>query len=141
MSYQVQDSIGFHLFQATVALRTGLARELRPFDITPEQFGVLFLLCEFDGLKQREIADLLLKDRPNITRILEKLEKKKLINRKTDPNDRRAIRVYLTHEGRKMRPGLERTARRFRDRSFQGFSQRERTKLRGLLNRIMENLS
>jgi DNA-binding MarR family transcriptional regulator len=141
MGYQLQDSIGFHLFRTTVRLKAAFARELRPFDITSEQFGVLFLLWDLDGLQQWEIAELLQKDRPNVSRILEKLEKKKLISRRSDPADRRAMRVFLTPTGWELQPHLEQAAERFRERSFRGFSQQERTELRGLLNRIMENLS
>jgi DNA-binding MarR family transcriptional regulator len=141
MSYQFQDSIGFHLFRTTFKLKARFARELRPFDITTEQYGVLFLLWDLDGLQQWEIADLLLKDRPNVTRILEKLEKKKLITRKIDPSDRRATRVYLTPAGWKIKPHLEEAVERIRDQSYRGLSRRERTELRGVLNRIMENLS
>jgi DNA-binding MarR family transcriptional regulator len=141
MSYQFQDSIGFHLFRTTFKLKARFARELRPFDITTEQYGVLFLLWDLDGLQQWEIADLLLKDRPNVTRILEKLEKKKLIARKVDANDRRATRVFLTPAGREIKPHLEQAVERIREQSYQGLSQRERTELRNVLNRIMENLN
>jgi DNA-binding MarR family transcriptional regulator len=141
MSYQFQDSIGFHLFRTTFKLKARFARELRPFDITTEQYGVLFLLWDLDGLQQWEIADLLLKDRPNVTRILEKLEKKKFISREIDPDDRRATRVYLTPAGREIKPHLEQAIERFREQSYRGLSQQQRTELRAILSCIMENLN
>ena len=42
----------------------------KKFAITPEQFEVLAILAEEDGLYQRQIAAIMLKDRPNITRII-----------------------------------------------------------------------
>ena len=49
------------------------------FIITPEQFTVLSVLIENDGLYQRQISAITLKDRPNITRILNILEKGKKV--------------------------------------------------------------
>ncbi|MBT3198135.1 MAG: MarR family transcriptional regulator, partial [Gammaproteobacteria bacterium] len=64
MSYRIQDTIGFNLFVTQIRLKAGLGRAMRPYEITPEQFAILSLLHGKDGLLQREIADLLVKDRP-----------------------------------------------------------------------------
>jgi len=140
MAYRIQDTIGFNLFVAHIRLKAGLARAMRPFDITPEQFAILSLLREQDGLQQREIADLLVKDRPNITRILERLEKKRLIRRKTDTQDRRAVRVHITKTGLKICPKLEQIAIEYRNQAYQGLNQSEQQQLRDMLHLISENL-
>ena len=49
------------------------------FEITPEQFTVLAAILDHDGLYQRQIGALTLKDRPNITRIINILEAKELV--------------------------------------------------------------
>ena len=68
-------------------------------DITREQFGILILLSITGGLYQTQIANMLGKDRPNITRMIDILEKKGLIRREKDENNRRILKVYLTDEG------------------------------------------
>ena len=140
MTYRIQDTIGFNLFLVNIGLKAGLARALRPFDITPEQFAILSLLWESDGLQQREIADLLLKDRPNITRILERLQKKKLVRREADGKDRRAIRVYLTDSGKKKFPDIERIALEFRAQAYRGLSKADQQQFKDTLHLISENL-
>ncbi len=141
MAYRIQDTVGFNLFVAQIRLKAGLARAMRPFDITPEQFAILSLLREHDGLQQREIADLLVKDRPNITRILERLEKKGLVRRHTDMDDRRAVRVHITTAGRKICPKLEQIAMDYRNQAYRGLTQSQQEQLRDMLHTISENLT
>lgn len=140
MPYSLRDGPGFHLLRAAALFKHCFAKDLRPHDITPVQFALLGLLWESDGLSQHEIAALLGKDRPNITRILEKLEAKRLVIRERDRNDRRITRVYLSDAGRKLRPRLEDLAINFRAHAFDGLSTTERSQLNSLLLRLMDNL-
>ncbi|MEJ1353356.1 MAG: MarR family transcriptional regulator [Candidatus Sedimenticola sp. (ex Thyasira tokunagai)] len=141
MSHQIQQTLGFHLFQTSMRLKAAFARILRPYDITPEQFTLLSLLSDTDGLQQREIAELLFKDRPNVTRILEKLEKKGLVLRKKDPGDRRASRVHITSSGQERYTLLNEAASSFRSRAYRGLEAADKKRLKASLNQIMENLS
>lgn len=141
MAYRLKDSLGFSLLRCAGQMKTEFTRALRPYDITPEQFALLGLLWEQDGLLQREIAELLKKDRPNVTRILEKLESKGVIQRRTDPKDRRGSRVYLTDKGQEVRPPLEQIALSFRQSAYNGINDAEAELLKQLLNRITDNLS
>lgn len=50
----------------------------KKFKITPEQFFTLYILYQENGMYQRQLAKKLLKDRPNITRLVDILEKKNL---------------------------------------------------------------
>ena len=140
MSYCIQDTIGFNLFVAQIRLKAGLGRAMRPYEITPEQFAILSLLHGQDGLLQREIADLLIKDRPNITRILERLENKGMIRRRTDREDRRAVRVHITATGRKICPKLEQIATEYRRQAYSGLSHAQQQQLKAMLHQISENL-
>lgn len=140
MTYALRSGPGFQLLRTTALFKHGFAKELAPFGITPVQFAVLGLLWENDGLSQHEIASRLGKDRPNVTRILEKIEAKSLIIRKQAPGDRRAIQVFLSQHAITMRPELEALAMNFRNRAYQGLSKIEQTQLIDLLSRIMDNL-
>lgn len=70
------------------------------FIITPEQFTVLSVLIENDGLYQRQISTMTMKDRPNITRIINILEKLELINRVSDTNRRKIYKIFITEKGK-----------------------------------------
>ena len=78
-------------------------RFFRPFGITEAQFNIMNLLGQNPkGLSQRELSDHLVVDCSNITLLLDKMEKSKLVTRYPVPGDRRAHRVALTPKGEKL---------------------------------------
>lgn len=69
-------------------------------DITLEQFITLDAISSFDGICQRDLAKILLKDRSNVTRILNILENKNLIARETSNKGNRVVKVaQITKKG------------------------------------------
>ena len=141
MNYRLQDSMGFALFRATTLLKAEFGRQLRPYEITPEQFAVLGLLWEQDGLLQNHIGRQLCKDRANTSRILDKQETKGLIKRGRDPRNRRVIRVQLTAESKKLREPLESLAIQFRKDAYAGVDRKTQEEVRRLMNHIIGNLT
>lgn len=80
-------------------------RLFRPHGLTAAQFNVLNLLAAKDaqgGLSQRELADLLVVDRSNVTGLIDRMETAGWVKRADDPADRRVYRVRLTAAGRKL---------------------------------------
>ncbi len=77
-----------------------LSRELRPLDIKPPQLDILVNLARTEGISQQELARKLLVGRSNMTMLLPQLEKRGVIERRPDADDRRILRLYLTEEGR-----------------------------------------
>jgi DNA-binding MarR family transcriptional regulator len=76
------------------------AQIFRQFDLTEAQFNVLFSLKSTNGdITQAELGKRLVVTRASITSVLDKLESKQLVNRKTVPGNRRIHHVELTHEG------------------------------------------
>lgn len=76
-------------------------------DVTPEQWAILNRLSENQGLTQKELAKSSFKDTANVTRILDKLEAKNLVERRANHTDRRIRKVYITDQGRKVRDQIE----------------------------------
>ncbi|MBL0385787.1 MarR family transcriptional regulator [Tumebacillus sp. ITR2] len=93
-------SIGFLISQTYRKITQLLTLRLREYDITPEQFSVLFRVCEYDGLNQKELSLRAAKDQPTTARILEALGKKDLIEKQMSPSDRRAFLVFATDKGK-----------------------------------------
>jgi MarR family transcriptional regulator, transcriptional regulator for hemolysin len=77
-------------------LRTYGNQKARQFGITYTQWVVLAWLDRFEGIKQSELADMLDLQPITLTRLLDRLCDCGLIERRADPNDRRANRLYLT---------------------------------------------
>ncbi|HZE22339.1 MAG TPA: MarR family transcriptional regulator, partial [Desulfobaccales bacterium] len=88
--YSPQDSLGFIVYRTALALKSALQRCFKEngYEITGEQWAIIRHLWEEEALSQRELAEKTSKDKPNITRMLDALEKKHLIFRQADPRDR-----------------------------------------------------
>ena len=67
-------------------------------NITPEQFLVLDILWKEQSLSQQKIADIIQKDKNSVTKIIDSLEKKNLVRREVDKNDRRINKIELTDD-------------------------------------------
>jgi DNA-binding MarR family transcriptional regulator len=100
------DSIGFIINQAGRRLSQLLAIRFSAFDVTTEQWSVLSRLCEQDGISQKDLAGRVGKDQTNITRILDQLERKKLAERRANPDDRRSFCAFVTDAGRSLQSRL-----------------------------------
>lgn len=100
-----KDSLDYECVIQVLRTANALWREsrhfFRPFGLTEAQFNVLNLLGKAkEGLSQRELSDLLLVDRSNVTLLLDRMEKRGWIIRQDDPKDRRVYRVILTKLGK-----------------------------------------
>lgn len=82
-------------------------------DLTPVQYNVLRILrgAGPDGLWLCEIAERLVTRNPDVTRLVDRLEKRGLVRRQTDSRDRRAVRVELSDAGRDLIAPLDEKAR------------------------------
>jgi len=100
--YDLNRSVGFMMGTAYRKMTALFHNRLKEFEITPEQWSVLYCVDREDGLIQKEIAERSGKDRPTTTRLLDHLEKKELVYRRTGEQDRRSFRVYATDKGREL---------------------------------------
>jgi MarR family transcriptional regulator for hemolysin len=95
---------GFILNDVARMLRTYADHKASQFGITRAQWVVLVRLDRFEGLKQAELAEMLDLQPITLTRLLDRLAECDLIERRPDPNDRRAKLLFLTP---KAKPLLE----------------------------------
>lgn len=102
---KLEDSFGFLINHAGRRMSQLLTLHFQAYDITTEQWTVLHRLAEQDGISQKELARRTEKDQTNITRILDHLQRKGLIERRANASDRRSFLTYITDKGR----GLDQT--------------------------------
>lgn len=94
------------LVRATEAVNARTSQNFLAAGLTVSQFGVLEALLHGGPLCQRAIAQKLLKSTGNITMVIDNLEKRQLVQRERDPEDRRFITVTLTDQGRELITGI-----------------------------------
>jgi DNA-binding MarR family transcriptional regulator len=139
--YSIEKSTGFIIYRTALAMRGALQRVLKEqgFDITPEQYGILMLLREEEGMSQKEIGDVLFKDKPNISRMLDALERKRLILRQS--TDRRSFAIFLTEEGKRLAAEIQPAKRQLEEKALKGLLAREIEALESVINKIYGNIA
>ena len=91
----IRREIAFTIMDVARLLRTYADQRGRQFGISRAQWAVLFRIERNEGLKQSELAELLDLQPISLTRLLDRLADNGLIERRPDPNDRRANRLHL----------------------------------------------
>lgn len=87
------------LLRATEAISATVHGPLKDLNLTVSQFGVLEALYHLGPMCQRDLAKKILKSTGNLTTVIDNLEKRKLVRRKRNENDRRYFDVSLTLKG------------------------------------------
>lgn len=139
--YDIKKSVGFIIYRTALAMRSALQRALKEkgFDITPEQYGILNLLREEEGLSQQQIGKILFKDKPNVSRMVDALERKNLIYRQA--TDRRRYSIYLSDEGKVLVAKIRPIGQELREKAVKGLQAGEIEALQSMVNKIYENIS
>jgi DNA-binding MarR family transcriptional regulator len=121
------------------------ADALAGHEITPPQLFLLSCLEHSDGQKPRDLAEQVCLDASSLTGLLDRTEKAGLIERRPDPEDRRALRIHLTEPGRKTLSGLhgvvESVKQRIEKEFFGDYSPEEREMFQQMLTRMRETMS
>ena len=111
------------------------------FEITPEQYLVLSIIMDSGGeLYQRQISEILYKDRPNVTRIINILEEKGLVKRVEDVNTRKVYKIAVTRDGIDMRKKIQPTMWDLRAIATQGISEEDLEKTLKILEQMLKNM-
>ena len=72
-------------------------------NLTPEQYLVMDILWDQGTLSQQAIADIIQKDKNSVTKFIDSLEKKGLVSRVVNKNDRRINNIIVSEEGLKLK--------------------------------------
>ncbi len=132
--------IWLHLARVFQRIEQSHRELLAEFDLTPAQFDVLSQLAGQPGLHQQELADRLLVTKGNVCGLLDRLEQVDLVERRPDPEDRRANTLHLTERGlgrfAEAAPALEHEI----NEHFRGLSSGQQKELRQLIGALDRSL-
>lgn len=96
--YEDAYNLMYSICMTSIAIKDGFKKEFlkNGFNITIDNFMILSCLWKHDHLSQQELCELTGKTKPNLAKILDSMEKKRLIMRTNNPNDRRSFLIALT---------------------------------------------
>jgi DNA-binding MarR family transcriptional regulator len=123
------------------ALSLGLKKKLCQMKIGPPHMKVLFLLCSMEKEPTiSRISKTLSISLAMMTRIIDRLEEKKLVQRISDPKDRRVIRIHITKKGRKLAHELKELRKKEIVRLMSSFNRKDRKKFMNSMDTVLEVL-
>jgi DNA-binding MarR family transcriptional regulator len=106
----------------------------------PSQISCLRVIATYEGLCQRDIADILKISRARVTTVVQSLDEAGAIRRVRDENDQRLTRVYLTDFGRELDKSKELLRSAHINAVFGGMSDVERTALQSALASVTQRI-
>jgi MarR family transcriptional regulator for hemolysin len=139
-NFSIERDLAFLLSDVARLLRTCADQEARRFGMTRAQWGVLFRLQRNEGLKQSELADLLEVQPITLTRLIDRLCDNGLIERRSDPNDRRAKRLFLTPAAKPVLEKVTAAAETMMASVLTGLDPAARKAMRATLTMLKSNL-
>jgi DNA-binding MarR family transcriptional regulator len=133
-----KDQPAFLLAQLGAHAATRFAERLGALDLSPPDAGILRLLRMAPGISQQELSARLRIHPSRLVAILDNLEKRKLVERKPNPQDRRLYSLHLTKDGGEILERIGKVAREHQDALLSTLSSDERSRLTELLHRIAD---
>jgi DNA-binding MarR family transcriptional regulator len=133
--------LGFVLRDVLSLMRADFSRRAAGLGLTPGLYRLLFYLDREPGCTQVELAGVMEITPVTVGRMIDRLEKQRLVRRASHPDDRRATRVLLDKRGAELMARLQEIARLTEERALEGFNARDREALRVGLQRVRDNLS
>ena len=137
----MSDSLGFLLSDASRLLRRRFDQHARAIGVTRPQWQVLFALSRLEGTNQGSLAEHLEVEAITLCRMLDRLQEAGLVERRADPADRRAWRLFLTDKARPLLDGMREVGDRVLEEALAGLDAPARDALTQSLGRIRLNLT
>lgn len=132
---------GYSLYKAGIILRALMEdRHLYKFELAAPDCGILYVLHTGAVLNQLTLGQELGIDKATVVKIIDKLEKHKLVKRDVDPTDRRSKLVSLTAKGATMLEKIRVIRSEVETEVFKQFSKDDEAHLRRLVPELLEAL-
>ena len=136
-----EDQAFIALQKAADALGQQADQLIKAHGLTGAQYNVLRILrgAEPDGLACTDIADRMISHDPDMTRLLYRMEKRSLITRQRQREDRRVVKTRITTDGLQLLRRLDQPVRELHKRQFGNFPAARLKTLKELLDQILAN--
>ena len=137
---ELKRSFGFLMHDVSRLLRKTFDRHARTIGLTRAQWRVLAHLSRNEGIKQAGLAEILEIKPITLARLLDRLDAHGWVERRLDPKDKRARRLFLTNKGRSIIRELRVVALSVREEALSGLTDSEQDLLIDQLRAVKENL-
>jgi DNA-binding MarR family transcriptional regulator len=137
----MEDSLGTMISDVARLMRRTFDERARGIGVTRPQWRVLTMLKRHEGINQGGLAELLEVEPITLCRMIDRLQEASLVERRADPSDRRAWRLFMTEKANDLLDELRPMAIDMFDNAQTGLDAAERARLIEMLSRVRTNLS
>lgn len=137
----IKESFGFLMQDVSRLMRRDFNRKVQDLGLTQAQWQILARLSRMDGARQSKIAEVLEMHAISVTRIIDRMEAAGWVERRDDPDDRRALNVFLTDKVQPILDEMWGRAAETRKLAVSGLTAADQEKLFELLQKMRANLS
>ncbi|MEK4670061.1 MarR family winged helix-turn-helix transcriptional regulator [Niallia sp. FSL R7-0271] len=141
-NYRFEESLGHKIEICSRLMSAQLNQRFKNsnYPVTSEQWGVINVLLDKDGISQNQLANELQKNHTSISRLIDNLIKKGLIRRINDPNDGRTNLICLTKKGRELQLGVKQQVQNHLENVLDGIETNDIIICTKVLDNIISNL-
>lgn len=137
----ISNSLSYLIAQTCKSHRAAADKLLAQIGLHAGQEMILCRLWQQNGLTQTELADQLCVQAATVTKMVHRMVKAGLVERRRDPEDQRVSRVYLTERGQKLQKPVQEVWERLERSALGSLEAEEQRKLRHLLGQVHANLN
>ncbi len=138
--YDPTQSIGFLIYEVARLQRRDFNQRVQSLGLTQAQWRALAHIAYNEGCNQSTLAEILEVTPITLTRLLDRLQQAQWIERRNDPDDRRAMQLFICEKAWPLLYKMKELAMETRDRSFVGISAQHQQLLTEILRTMKKNL-
>jgi len=128
------------LNRAGARIATAFGEEMRPLGASLQMWRVLAALRERDGRRMGDLSVMTSIEVSTLTRLVDQMEKKRLVERRRDTDDARVVALHVTTAGKRLTRRIVPIAERYEQVALKGFAPVEVQVLRAALRRLYANM-
>ena len=136
-----EENIGLLIHDVGRLLRVLYDRQMASIGLTRSQWLLLTYLFFKDGINQKELASLMDMEKAPLSRLLDRMEIKGWIIRRTENKDRRVKNIYLSETVKPLIKSIRKKAAKYRKDSLSILSDKDLNKLKDLLQILKNDLT
>lgn len=140
MNFDMNSSLGFVLNRTAFSSKVSFNKKLKKYNISPEQWSVIYRIVENPGISQKELSDSTYKDQGNLTRMIDKLIDNGFIEKMIDENNRRSIKLFPANKAIEFSEEIIPLSILHNETLVDGFTSDECEILLNLLNKVYKNI-
>ena len=130
--------IGYLVHRTDVKMTNYFTKRLKPYGVTPEQWSIISILCSQRGTTQKELAEAIDKDQTTVVRMIQSMERKEIVMKIFNDQDRRSHYLFLTEKGDEIKKTVLPVVKDAHQSVTSNLSKEEIQQLKTLLNKLYD---